>query len=81
LFTQKRILQPKTEARLYGQNNEVRGTGSGLSDLSFGLRRRYEFTRQFAPYIGVEWAGLYGGTTDFASADNDPTEEPRWVAG
>ncbi len=81
LFTQKLILQPKLEANLYGQNDEVRGTGSGLSDLSLGLRLRYEFTRQFAPYIGVEWAGLYGGTADFAREDNHPTEETRWVAG
>ena len=81
LFTQKLILQPKIEANLYGQNDEVRGTGSGLSDLSFGLRLRYEFTRQFAPYIGVEWAGLYGGSAEFARADNDPTEETRGVAG
>ena len=81
LFTQKLILQPKIEANLYGQNDEIRETGSGLSDLSVGLRLRYEFTRQFAPYLGVEWAGLYGGTADFARIQNEPTDETAWVAG
>ncbi len=80
LFTQRLILQPKVEANLYGQNDEVRETGSGLSDLSVGLRLRYEFTRQFAPYVGVEWAGLYGGTADYARQNNSPTDETSWVA-
>ena len=81
LFTQKLVLQPKIEANLYGQNDDIRETGSGLSDLSVGVRLRYELTRQFAPYIGVEWAGLYGNTEDFAREGNKPTEETRWVAG
>lgn len=80
-FTQRLILQPRLEMSLYGQNDNVRETGSGLSNLSAGLRLRYEITRQFAPYLGVEWAGLYGGTADFARTDNNPTEETRWVAG
>ncbi len=81
LFTQRLILQPKVEANLFGQNDEVRGTGSGLSDLSVGFRLRYEVTRQFAPYFGVEWAGLYGKSADFARDEDAPTEETRWVAG
>ncbi len=55
--------------------------GSGLSDLEVGLRLRYEFTRQFAPYIGVEWVGKFGGMADFAKAANENTDESRWVAG
>jgi copper resistance protein B len=81
LFTQRLILQPKVEANLYGQNDDVRGTGSGLSDLSVGLRLRYEITRQFAPYVGIEWAGLVGGTADYARQANASTDETRWVAG
>lgn len=81
LLTQKLILQPRAEATLYGQNDDERELGSGLSALTAGLRLRYEITRQFAPYIGAEWAGLYGGTADHARAANAPTEETRWVAG
>ena len=81
LFTQRLILQPRLEFNVYGQNDEVRETGSGLSNLSVGLRLRYEFNRHFGPYLGVEWAGLYGGTADFARAENNPTEETRWLLG
>ncbi len=81
LFTQRLILQPRIELNLYGQNDEVRETGSGLSDLAAGLRLRYEITRHFAPYLGVEWAGLFGGTAEFARVENKPTEETRFVGG
>ena len=81
LFTQRLILQPRLEFNLYGQNDEIRETGSGLSNLSVGLRLRYEFTRHFGPYLGVEWAGLYGGTADFARAENKPTEQTRYLLG
>jgi copper resistance protein B len=81
LLTQRLILRPQIEAVLYGQSDDVRQTGSGLSDLEVGLRLRYEFTRQFAPYIGVEWAGKFGDTADFAKAANERTDETRWVAG
>ena len=81
LFTQRLILQPRIEMNLYGQNDEVRETGSGLSNLSVGLRLRYEFTRHFGPYLGVEWAGLYGGTADFARAEGNRTEETRYLLG
>ena len=81
LFTQRLILQPRLEANLYGQNDVDTGNGSGLSDLTLGLRLRYEITRQFAPYVGVQWAGLYGNAADYASNDNMPTEVTSWVIG
>jgi copper resistance protein B len=68
-------------APIHGQSDDVRQTGSGLSDFEVGLRLRYEFTRQFAPYIGVEWVGKFGGMADFAKAANENTDESRWVAG
>jgi copper resistance protein B len=55
--------------------------GAGLSDLTFGLRLRYEILREFAPYVGVEWAGQYGGTADFAEAAGEDAAQTRWVAG
>jgi copper resistance protein B len=81
LFTQRLILQPRIEMNLYGQNDEIRETGSGLSNLSAGLRLRYEFNRHFGPYLGIEWAGLYGGTADFARAERSSTEETRYLLG
>lgn len=81
LLTQKLILQPRVEANLYGKRDAARAIGSGLSDGAAGLRLRYEITRQIAPYVGVEWAGKFGETADFARAAGKKTDEARWVAG
>lgn len=55
--------------------------GSGLSDASVGLRLRHEFTREFAPYIGVEWNKKFGNTADFAEADGADVSDTKFVAG
>jgi copper resistance protein B len=69
------------EATAYGRSDAARGLGSGLSDLSAGMRLRYEVTRQFAPYVGVEWGRRFGGTADAARANGDPTSDTRVIAG
>jgi len=81
LLTQRVVLQPRAELNLYGKRDEALGIGSGLSDGVAGLRLRYEFSRQFAPYLGVEWADKFGETEDLAREADDPTSETRWVAG
>jgi len=81
LITQRLILQPRIEASLYGKRDAERGIGSGLSELSAGIRLRYEIRREFAPYIGVEWAGKFGDTADYAKAAGRDTSETRFVAG
>ncbi len=81
LLTQKLILQPRIEMNLYGKRDAASGIGSGLSDATAGLRLRYEFTRQVAPYIGVEWMGRFGETADFARAAGEEARNTRLVAG
>jgi len=81
LFTQKLILQPRLELNAYGKSDAAQGIGSGLSDGAAGLRLRYEFTRQIAPYVGVERAEKFGQTADLARAAGDRAETTRWVAG
>jgi len=81
LFTQKWILQTRAEASLYGQDDAARGIGSGLSELALGVRLRYEIRREFAPYVGIEWAGKFGGTANYASAGGEPTSETKAIAG
>lgn len=81
LITQRLILQPRLELNAYGKSDEAMGIGSGLSDGVAGLRLRYEFTRQFATYVGVERAGKFGKTADLARAAGEKTGETRWVAG
>lgn len=81
LLTQRLILQPRFEVNLYGRDDPQHGIGSGLSDAQAGLRLRYEFTRKFAPYIGVEFARKFGRTADFARNAGEPAFDPRIVAG
>ena len=44
------------------------GIGAGLSSVEAGLRLRYEFIPEFAPYVGVEYERKLGDTADFVRA-------------
>lgn len=81
LFTQRLILEPELETNLYGKSDPERGVGSGVADLEFGLRLRYEIRREFAPYIGLTWAQAFGETADFRRAAGEDASELRAVAG
>ncbi|MHB1216412.1 MAG: copper resistance protein B [Thiobacillus sp.] len=81
LITQRLILQPRLELNAYGKSDEALSIGSGLSDITAGLRLRYEFTRQIAPYVGVERAEKLGRSADLARAAGEKSDETRWVAG
>ncbi|WP_428631765.1 copper resistance protein B [Sphingopyxis sp.] len=70
-ITQKLILQPRAEFNLALQDVPETGVGSGLSDLELGLRLRYEIVKEFAPYVGAEWARKVGETARFARAMGD----------
>lgn len=81
LLTQKLILQPRGELSVFGKVDEALGIGRGVSNMSLGLRLRYEYTRQLAPYLGVEREQKLGDTADLARAANEPSAETLWVAG
>ncbi|MBU3018235.1 copper resistance protein B [Paraglaciecola agarilytica] len=81
LLTQKLIIQPRAELTFFGKDDQENALGSGLSSSAVGVRVRYEFTRQFAPYIGVEWTNLYGNTADFAQLDGQSASNTEFVAG
>lgn len=81
LVTQRLIVQPRIEANLYGKSDADRGIGKGFSSLTTGVRVRYEFSRKFAPYVGVEWANRLGQTADLMRAAGEPTRNTRYVAG
>jgi len=81
LLTQRLILQPKIELDLYSKEDRENGRGSGLADTELALRLRYEFRRELAPYVGVVWTRLYGGTADFARAAGRDTDDLQFVAG
>src|SRR3546814_14284255 len=79
--TNRLIRQPKREANLYSRDDEENHIGQGLSDASFGLRLRYEFSRRFAPYVGHVWTRRFGGTADSVEASGGESGEHSWVAG
>ncbi len=81
LITNRLILQPLIEVTLYGKDDPRRGVGSGLSTVEAGLRLRYEFTRRFAPYIGVVRERAFGSTADFRKAEGEGIGDTRMVAG
>ncbi|WP_024592086.1 MULTISPECIES: copper resistance protein B [unclassified Pseudoalteromonas] len=81
LLTQKLIIQPRAEITLYGKNDKQNELGSGLSSSAIGVRVRYEFTRQFAPYIGVEWSNKFGNTADYATSSGQSSNNTAFVAG
>jgi copper resistance protein B len=80
-LTGRLALQPSIEANLYGRDDPQRGLGAGLSTLESGLRLRYEFTRRFAPYVGVVREHAFGGTADLRRADGRPVADTRFVVG
>lgn len=69
LITQKLILTPSAALSAYSKDNEKMGTGSGLANLTLGARLRYEFVREFAPYIGIEWSKNFGNTDEYHPLD------------
>ncbi|HSR73750.1 MAG TPA: copper resistance protein B [Sulfurovum sp.] len=76
LLTQKLILTPSLEADLYTKDDPKMLLGSGLSSVEAGLRLRYEFIREFAPYIGVTWEKTFGNTREY-----DPIDETNFMVG
>lgn len=81
LLTNRLILQWTAGAEFHGQDDVERGIGAGLSAVEAGLRLRYEFTRRFAPYIGVAWERAHGDTAAFRRADGHDTEAASFVVG
>lgn len=81
LLTNRLILQPLVEMDFAAKDDVDRGIGSGLSKADAGLRLRYEFTRRFAPYIGVVHERAFGRTADLREAQGEHETDTRLVAG
>ena len=69
LFTNRLIGQWLVEGEAWSKDDPTVGIGSGLSKVEAGFRLRYEFHRQFAPYVGVEWSRELGDTADRNAAE------------
>ena len=81
LLTQQLILQPRVELNAALQSAARYGVGAGVNDIEAGLRLRYEFRREFAPYVGVSWLQSLGETAALRSAGGENTSAFQLVAG
>jgi copper resistance protein B len=81
MITQRWVLAPEFEFNIHSKDDEVTGTGSGLSDTQLGLRLRYEVKREFAPYIGINWNHKYGKTATFVRGEGGSVDDTQFVAG
>ncbi|MEH3100996.1 copper resistance protein B [Sphingomonas adhaesiva] len=80
-ITQRLILQPAVEVNLAAQDVPDALVGAGLTNVEAGLRLRYEFAREFAPYIGVNREKSFGRTARFLRAEGEGVSATTFVAG
>ena len=78
LLTQKLILQPRGELNFSAENIPELGIGSGLSTIELGLRLRYEFIPEIAPYVGVSYETKVGDTANIARQQDEDID--NWFA-
>lgn len=80
-ITQRLILQPRAEVNLSAQDIPRLGIGSGIDSVEVGVRLRYEFIREFAPYIGIEQSWRLGGSADYARARGEDSSVTNYLVG
>lgn len=81
MITQRLVFQPRAEITLAAQDVGEIGIGAGVTDVELGARLRYEFAREFAPYVGVEWERLLGETADMARDEGEEVDSLYFVLG
>ncbi|MCX7362638.1 MAG: copper resistance protein B [Alphaproteobacteria bacterium] len=81
LLSQKLIATPFVEAMVASGDDRAIDLGSGLSRFEIGARLRYEFAKEFAPFIGVSFEQFTGPTASYVAAGNEPTSKLRAIAG
>ena len=81
LLTQRLILQPRLDFDAAVPSAEKFGIGEGVNSVGLGLRLRYEFTREFAPYVGVHWLRRFGETADLSRRGGGDVQDIAVVFG
>ena len=81
LVTQRLILQTRFETNAAIQRVEKFTTGSGLNNLEFGIRLRYEIRREFAPYVGISLDKSFGETATLVRQDGGRPSQIRFAVG
>jgi copper resistance protein B len=79
--TQTSYLQPRLAISASLSESERFDRQSGFNSIRLGLRYRYEFSREFAPYIGMYWSKTLGNSADAAERKGESTNETGLVVG
>lgn len=69
LLSQSLILSPYAELNVFGTDVPELDVGAGISSLDAGVKLRYEIEREFAPYLDINYVGLFGETKSIAEAN------------
>ncbi len=80
-ITQRLVLQPLFAMSISAQDIKEKGIGAGITDGKIDFRLRYEFKREFAPYIGFRYQQLLGKTENIAESSGSDTEQSFIMAG
>lgn len=75
--TQRWVLQPRVELNAAFTDDVT----AGVDSSELGLRLRYHFRREFAPYIGISWERLHGSSKRFAERQGDPDSLTSLIIG
>lgn len=81
LLTQQIVLQPGLELNFAMQDIPAATLAGGLTDITAGLRVRYDLNRKFSPYLGFEYARKVGGTESLYRAMGVSPESMSFVMG
>jgi copper resistance protein B len=81
LLTQRLIVQPRAELHAAVQRAPEFLIAPGVNDVELGVRLRYEFRRDLAPYVGLTWFRRTGGAAGLARAAGEADREAGLVMG
>ena len=81
LFTQRLILEPGIALDFYAEDDLSRQIGSGLATAEYSAQLRYEFTREFAPYVELAYEEAYGDTADFQRLETGSADDTVFKVG
>ena len=81
LLTQRLILQTRFETNAAVQRVEEFTTGSGLNNMEFGIRLRYDIRRELTPYVGISFDKSFGETASLVRGDGGSPSQIRFAVG
>jgi len=81
LMTQRLILQLRFETNAALQRVEEFTTGTGLNNVEFGVRLRYDIRRGFSPYVGVSLDRSFGETATLIRQEGGSSSQVRFALG